>query len=79
MEPAQIPVPQFALPATNFTAEGFISVLITLVFIWWAIYTLVATYHWFRYGRESWLAVPAVALHLAISAWIFVFATGGLH
>ena len=73
------PVPQFSLPPGTVTAEGVISVVITLVFIWWAIYTLVVIYHWFRYGRDSWLAVPAVVLHLAISVWIFVFATGGFH
>jgi hypothetical protein len=77
--PTELPVPQFAWTFTNVSGEALISVVITLVFIWWAIYTLVAIYHWFRYGRESWVAVPAVVLHLAISVWIFVFATGGLH
>lgn len=56
-----------------------LSVVITIVFIWWLIFTVVAAYHWFRFGRDSWIAVPAIALHLAISGWIFVFATGGLH
>ncbi|MGB4076660.1 MAG: hypothetical protein WBK28_03080 [Minisyncoccia bacterium] len=71
-------VPNFSLFSAIHT-EGAIAVIITLVFIWWAVFTLVVCYHWFRFGRESWLAVPSVALHVAISGWIFVFATGGFH
>lgn len=56
-----------------------LSVVVTLVFIWWLIFTAVAIYHWFRYARDSWLTVPLIALHLFVSAWIFVFAIGGLH
>lgn len=69
------------LPAAfgNVTIEGVISVLFTLVFIWWLVYTLVAIYHWFRYGRSTWVAVPAVALHLAVSGGIFIYMTAGLH
>ncbi len=65
------PVFQFANP------EMVISVIVTIVFIWWLIFTIVAAYHLFRFATESWLTVPALAMHLAISAWIFVFATGG--
>lgn len=74
----QLPVPSISFTGATVSTEAVISIIITLVFIWWAIYTLVAVYHWFRYGRDSWVAVPAVVLHFAISAWIFVFATGGL-
>ncbi len=63
----------------NVTSESVISVLFTLIFIWWLIYTMVAVYHWFRYGRSSWIAVPAVALHLAVSGGIFIYMTSGLH
>lgn len=63
----------------NVTSEAVLSVIFTLVFIWWTIYTLVAIYHWFRYGRSSWIAVPAVALHLAVSGGIFVYMTAALH
>ncbi len=59
--------------------ETILAIVITIVFIWWAIFTVVAIYHWFRFARDSWLAVPAVAVHLFVSGWIFVFATGGLH
>lgn len=61
------------------TSEAVLSVIFTLIFIWWTIYTLVAIYHWFRYGRSSWVAVPAIALHLAVSGGIFIYMTSALH
>ena len=72
----------FAPQALSFSAanlETVLAVVITIVFIWWAVFTLVAVYHWMRYARDTWLAVPALAVHLFVSAWIFIFATGGLH
>lgn len=59
--------------------ETVLAVVVTVVFIWWVIYTLVAGYHLLRFARDSWITVPALALHLFVSGWIFVFATGGLH
>lgn len=85
MEPLTVPSPNIpSIPTLSLTPvavdiESVVAVIITIVFIWWAIYSLVVMYHWLRYGRESWLAVPALALHFAVSGWIFVFATGGLH
>ncbi len=80
MEPTVtvIPVPSF-LDFGAVSVESVLSILILVVFAWWAIFTLVVIYHWARYARDSWMAVPAIAAHLAVSAWIFVFATGGLH
>lgn len=60
------------------TAEALVSLVFTLLFIWWLIYTAVAAYHWFRFGRSSWVAVPALAAHLVVSGGIFVFMTSGL-
>lgn len=71
-------VPEFQL-FTSAGLESVLAVIITIVFIWWAVFTLVAFYHWFRFGRDTWVAVPAVVLHLFVSGWIFIFATGGLH
>ena len=76
MEPITSPVQIIAIPAVNLSTV--LSVVITLVFIWWAVFSLVAAYHWFRFGRDSWIAVPALIVHFIVSAWIFMFATGGL-
>ncbi len=84
MQPQGIPqsleglAPSFTfLSAANL--QTVLAIIITLVFIWWAIFTIVAIYHWVRYGRDTAVAVPAIVLHLFVSGWIFVFATGGLH
>jgi hypothetical protein len=70
-----------ALPSfiTGAPAEMVVSIIFTLLFIWWVVYTVVVTYHWVRFGRSSWVAVPALAVHLAVSGGIFVFMTSGLH
>ncbi len=85
MEPVALPnpnipsIPMFSVLPSAVSIESVVAIIITVVFIWWAIYTLVVMYHWLRYGRESWFAVPLLALHFGVSGWIFVFATGGLH
>lgn len=75
--PASFTGPLSALPAVNL--ETVLAVVMTLVFIWWAIFTLVVIYHWFRYARDSWVTVPVLVLHVVVSGWIFVFAIGGFH
>lgn len=74
-----LPVPSFGQFTGVASPDAILSVVVTFIFIWWAIYTLVVVYHWIRFGRESWVAIPAIALHIFVSGWIFVFATGGLH
>ena len=59
--------------------ENILAVVFTALFIWWLIFTIVLAYHWIRYARDSWVAVPVLALHLAISGWVFIFSTGGFH
>ncbi len=78
----EAPVPVIPNPLSLFPAasiEAVLAVIITIVFIWWAVFTLVVLYHWFKYSRDNMIAVPAMAVHFAVSIWIFVFATGGLH
>lgn len=78
MQPSMLP--SFALanvPAVSL--QTVLAIVITLVFIWWAVFTLVSMYHWFRFERSSWVAVPSIALHFVVSIWIFIFATGGFH
>ena len=76
MQPQVVPnlVPTF--PAADI--ETILAVIITIVFIWWALFTAFAIYHWLRFQRDSMLAVPAIAIHLFVSGWLFVFATGAL-
>lgn len=55
----------------------FVSVAFTVMFGLWAIYTLVSIYHWIRYGKDSWIAWPAIGAHLVISAALMLFAVSG--
>jgi hypothetical protein len=59
-------------------ARTIASVMLVLMFAFWAAYTTIAAYHLIRYGHRSWLTVPALALHLFVSFTIATFAIGGL-
>lgn len=48
-----------------------------LVFFFWAIYTMVAIYHWLKYSHASWIAFPAITLHLFISFALITFTLTG--
>lgn len=76
-EPSLVGPSQFLTETLD--AGSVVAVIFALIFIWWFIYTLVAAYHWLRFGRETWVAVPALALHLFISGWLLLFMTSGLH
>jgi len=80
MDPASpLPIgPAFALPA-NIDIGTALSVVFAIIFIWWLIYSLIVIYHWMRHARESWISVPAVAVHLFVSGWLIFYATSGLH
>ncbi|MCX6788144.1 MAG: hypothetical protein NT108_03220 [Candidatus Kaiserbacteria bacterium] len=47
------------------------------IFIFWAVYTFVAIYHWLKYSHASWLAFPAIAAHLFISIALMSYALSG--
>ena len=47
------------------------------VLVFWAIYTLVAIYHWLKYSHASLVAIPAIAVHLGVSFVLIVYALSG--
>ncbi len=47
------------------------------VFAFWAIFTLVAVYHWLKYSHDSWIAFPAIAVHIVISLALMTYALSG--
>jgi hypothetical protein len=51
--------------------------LFYIVFIFWALYTLVAIYHWIKYSHASLVAFPAIAVHLFISFALFSYTLSG--
>lgn len=70
----------------NFSEALRVSGLLDLVplvflvlFAVWAIYTVISIYHWVRYSRNSWLAVPSIGVHIVVSIMLMFYATSGLH
>ncbi len=44
----------------------------------WMVYTLVAVYHWVKYSHASYVAIPAIAVHLVVSLILIGLAVSGL-
>ncbi len=65
------------LPSNLVTAEKVVWGILYTVCFYWMVYTIVASYHWFRYSHASWLAIPAIALHLVVSYTLIVYALTG--
>jgi len=76
INPVQFP---FSAQLSAISSGEFISVVLAIVFIAWVVYTLVAAYHWLRYSRGSLVAVPALAVHVAMSGWLGIIAVSGFH
>lgn len=61
----------------NLSAGAAIQWLLYAIFAFWAIYTLIAIYHWLKYSHASWLTFPAIAVHLGISVTLMSYALSG--
>jgi len=59
---------------TEAIAHGFFYIVIVLALL----YTLIAAYHWLRYGYRSVLTIPALAVHIGVSLALVGFASSGL-
>ncbi|MDD3531557.1 MAG: hypothetical protein PHV99_03155 [Candidatus Pacebacteria bacterium] len=80
------PLQPFAPPAglssllpneLNLSAGIAIEWVLYAVFAFWALYTLVAVYHWLKYSHASWVAFPAIAAHLFISIALMSYTLSG--
>lgn len=78
------PLQPFAPPSslTAFFPSGISSGAIVewilyIVFAFWAVYTIVAIYHWLKYSHASWVAFPSIAVHLSISFALVAYALSG--
>lgn len=78
------PLQPFATPAIfaqfsgSVSAGGVTEWFLYIIFAFWALYTLVAIYHWLKYSHASTLAFPAIALHLFVSFGLIVYALSGV-
>ena len=70
--------PPSSLLATLPVSPGTVVVwVLYVIFAFWALYTLVAIYHWFKYSHASSIAFPAIAVHLFISFALMSYALSG--
>jgi hypothetical protein len=63
----------------SFDIGAIVPIVMLVIFLIWIVYTLVAAYHWFRYGHRSWIAIPALGVHIFVSGALLLYALTGLH
>ena len=73
------PLVPFAPPAflQYVNVDQVVSVVFALLFILWALYTLITAYHWLRYGHRSSVAIPALITHVVVSGFLSLYAVSG--
>jgi hypothetical protein len=77
-QPLQPFSPPSALLANLSISPGIVVTwALYIVFAFWALYTLVAVYHWLKYSHASSVAFPAIAVHLFISFALMAYALSG--
>ena len=77
LQPFAPPTSLTALLPNGISTGTLVEWTLYIVFFFWAIYTLVAIYHWLKYSHASWVAFPAIALHLFISFALMAYALTG--
>jgi hypothetical protein len=66
--------PAFGLVDPNAVALLLFYLIVLLVII----YTLIAGYHWIRFGHRSLATIPALAVHVTVSLALIGYALTGL-
>jgi hypothetical protein len=69
----------FELLPGAINAHDITSAIFTGAFVIWVFYMVIAIYHWIRYGHNSWLMFPAIAVHVVVSGALLLFAVSGFH
>ena len=77
LQPFAPPTSMLAYLPDGVSAGAVVEWALYIVFAFWAIYTLVAIYHWLKYSHASFVAFPAIALHLFISFALMTYALSG--
>jgi hypothetical protein len=78
MQTELVETPNHALSLLGASIEGSISVIFLVLFVIWALYTLIAGYHWLRYGHRSIVAIPALIIHVVVSWLLAGYAVSGI-
>jgi len=61
----------------SYSAGLLVEWVLYAIFAFWAVYTVIAIYHWLRYSHTSFLAFPAIGIHLYISFALMSYALTG--
>ena len=69
--------PSFSFTLAAIDPLKVVSVVAWIMFVLWLVYTIVASYHWLRYGHRSSVAIPAIITHLVVSGALALFAISG--
>lgn len=77
LQPFSPPSSLTALLPAGVSAGAAVEWALYIVFAFWAVYTLVAIYHWLQYSHASWVAFPAIGAHLFISFALIAYALSG--
>jgi hypothetical protein len=56
----------------------FLPLVLAVIFVAWIVFSIVAAYHLLRYGHSSIVTIPALAVHLFISATLFTSALASI-
>ena len=77
LQPFATPTSLGALLPSGLSPGAVVEWVLYAVFAFWALYTIVAVYHWLKYSHASWVAFPAIALHLFVSFVLAAYALSG--
>lgn len=77
LQPFSLPTSLISYLPDGISAGSVLTWVLYAVFAFWAIYTLVAIYHWLKYSHASWIALPSIIVHLFISAVLISYALSG--
>ena len=55
-----------------------VAIAFAILFIVWALYTVIAGDHWLRYGHSSAVAIPALITHVVVSWLLAGYAVSGI-
>ena len=77
LQPFSPPTALLTYMPNSFSLGIVVQWFLYIAFAFWALYTLVAVYHWLKYSHASWIAFPAIAAHLSVSFALMAYALSG--
>jgi len=78
LQPFSPPTSLAGLLPEGVSAGVLVEWALYIVFAFWAIFTIIAIYHWLKYSHASWVAFPAIGVHLFVSITLMAYALSGV-